>query len=72
MVYGIAKRLRLFMAKSLVTSAMGLLFLLFIPDNQFNSKWLSKGDRELTIERVRVNLQGIGDKKFRMKQLKEA
>lgn len=44
---------------------MGLLFFLFIP-------WLSKSDRELAIERVRVNQQGIGTKKFKMKQLKEA
>lgn len=83
MAYGIAKRSRLhgskiapwkalFIATSLVTSAMGLLFLLFMPDNQFNSRWLSKSDRKLAIERVRVNQQGIGNKKFKMKQLKEA
>lgn len=81
--YGIARGSRLygskiapwkalFIATGLLTSAMGILFLLFMPDNQLNAKWLSKRDRVLAIERVRANQQGIGNKKFKMRQLKEA
>lgn len=83
MAYGIARGSRLhgskiapwkalFIATGLLTSAMGVLFLLFMPDNQLNAKWLSKRDRVLAIERVRANQQGIGNKKFKMRQLKEA
>lgn len=83
LAYGIARGSRLhgskiapwkalFIATGLLTSAMGFLFLLFMPDNQLNAKWLSKRDRVLAIERVRANQQGIGNKKFKMKQLKEA
>lgn len=62
----------LFITTGLLTSAMGLLFLLFIPDNQLNANYLSKSDRVLAIESVRANQQGIGNKKFKMKQLNEA
>lgn len=43
-----------------------------MPDNQLNARWLSKDDRRLAIERVRVNQQGIGNKHFKAYQLKEA
>lgn len=43
-----------------------------MPDNQLNARWLSKEDRRLAIERVRINQQGIGNKYFKMYQLKEA
>ena len=43
-----------------------------MPDNQLNARWLSIDDRRLAIERIRVNQQGIGNKHFKMYQLKEA
>lgn len=43
-----------------------------MPDNQLNARWLSKHDRILAVERVRINQQGIGNKNFKMYQLKEA
>lgn len=52
--------------------AIGVLFLIFMPDNQLNARWLSPIDRKLAIERVRVNQQGIGNKHFKAYQLKEA
>ncbi|KAL9098307.1 MAG: hypothetical protein Q9163_006011 [Psora crenata] len=81
--YGIAKGVRLhgssiapwkivFLVAGSLTAAMGCLFLLFMPDNQLNTRWLSKEDRRLAVERVRVNQQGIGNKHFKMYQLKEA
>lgn len=51
---------------------MGALFLFLMPDNQLNARWLSKEDRRLAVERVRINQQGIGNKHFKAYQLKEA
>ena len=81
--YGIAKGVErhgaaiaawriVFLVTGLLTAAVGCLFLFFMPDNQFNARWLSKDDRRLAVERVRVNQQGIGNKHFKAYQLKEA
>ncbi|KAL8872518.1 MAG: hypothetical protein Q9174_001862 [Haloplaca sp. 1 TL-2023] len=83
LAYGIAKGARLhgsaiapwrmvFLATGLLTAAIGMLFLMFMPDNQLNARWLQPLDRKLAIERVRVNQQGIGNKHFKAYQLKEA
>lgn len=83
LAYGIAKGARLhgstiapwkivFLAVGLLTMAIGTLFLMFMPDNQLNARWLNPVDRKLAIERVRVNQQGIGNKHFKAYQLKEA
>ena len=61
-----------FLVTGLLTFAIGVLFVIFMPDNQLNARWLSKPDRRLAIERVRVNQQGIGNKHFKLYQLKEA
>lgn len=51
---------------------MGVVFWWLVPDNQLNARWLSKEDRTLAVERVRANQQGIGNKEFKLYQLKEA
>lgn len=61
-----------FLATGLLTVALGFMFFYFIPDNQLNARWLTKVDRKLAIERVRINQQGIGNKHFKAYQLKEA
>jgi ACS family allantoate permease-like MFS transporter len=61
-----------FLVTGLLTMCVGVIFLLVVPDNQLNAWWLSKDDRRLAIERVRINQQGIGNKHFKMYQLKEA
>jgi len=61
-----------FLLTGLLTGALGCIFLYFVPDNQLNARFLSKEDRVLAIERVRVNQQGIGNKHFKAYQLKEA
>lgn len=43
-----------------------------VPDNQMNARWLSKEDRVLAIERIRVNQQGVGNKHFKWYQFREA
>jgi len=37
-----------------------------------NCRWLSKEDRILAVERIRMNGQGVGNKHFKFYQLKEA
>ncbi|KAF2739515.1 membrane transporter [Polyplosphaeria fusca] len=61
-----------FLVTGLLTVCMGFVFLWIIPDNQMNARWLSKEDRVLAIERIRVNGQGVGNKHFKWYQLKEA
>jgi ACS family allantoate permease-like MFS transporter len=67
--YGIAKGVEkhgsaiepwkiVFLATGLLTVALGVIFLIWMPDNQMNARFLSKEDRILAIERVRVNQQG--------------
>jgi len=81
--YGIAKGVErhgasiaawriVFLVTGLLTAAIGCIFLYFMPDNQLNARWLTKDDRRLAVERVRVNQQGIGNKHFKSYQLKEA
>ena len=80
--YGIAKGTRLhgstiapwkiiFLVTGLLTASVGCIFLFVMPDNQLNARWLTKDDRRLAVERVRVNQQGIGNKHFKAYQLKE-
>ena len=55
-----------------MTIVLGVVFLIIIPDNQLNAWWLTKEDRILAVERVRGNQQGIGNKHFKIYQLREA
>ncbi|KAF2807988.1 membrane transporter [Mytilinidion resinicola] len=61
-----------FLVTGLLTMCMGIVFLFIIPDNQMNARWLSKEDRLLAIERIRINQQGVGNKHFKWYQLQEA
>jgi MFS transporter, ACS family, allantoate permease len=81
--YGIAKGVErhgsaiapwkiIFLATGLLTVTMGVVFLFVIPDNQMNARFLSKEDRIFAIERIRVNQQGVGNKHYKVYQLKEA
>ncbi len=61
-----------FLVTGLLTTTMGFIFLWIVPDNQLNCRWLSKEDRILAIERIRMNAQGVGNKKWKFYQFKEA
>ncbi|CAG7972192.1 unnamed protein product [Penicillium salamii] len=61
-----------FLFTGLLTVCLGVVFLWIVPDNQLNARWLKKEDRVLAIARVRVNQQGIGNKHFKLYQVKEA
>jgi hypothetical protein len=61
-----------FLVTGLLTASIGIVFLWAVPDNQLNCRWLSKEDRILALERIRINGQGVGNKHFKFYQLKEA
>ncbi|KAK4545163.1 hypothetical protein LTR36_003714 [Oleoguttula mirabilis] len=61
-----------FLLTGCLTIAVGIIFLFVVPDNQLNARWLSKEDRILAIERIRVNQQGVGNKHFKWYQFREA
>jgi hypothetical protein len=61
-----------FLVTGLLTTCIGVVFLWIMPDNQLNCRWLSKEDRILALERIRMNNQGVGNTHFKMYQLKEA
>jgi ACS family allantoate permease-like MFS transporter len=61
-----------FLVNGLLTTSLGVVFWFVMPDNQLNARWLKPRDRVLAIERVRSNQQGIGNKHFKLHQLKEA
>ncbi|KGO73857.1 Major facilitator superfamily domain, general substrate transporter [Penicillium italicum] len=62
----------IFLVTGLLTICLGLVFLWIVPDNQLNARWLNEEDRILAVARVRVNQQGIGNKHFKLYQVKEA
>ena len=70
--YSLAPWRIVFLFTGLLTVVVGFIFLAVVPDNQLNAWWLTKRDRILAVERVRVNQQGIGNKYFKAYQLKEA
>ncbi|OJJ50512.1 hypothetical protein ASPZODRAFT_106152 [Penicilliopsis zonata CBS 506.65] len=62
----------IFLFTGLLTVCLGVIFLWIVPDNQLNARWLKKEDRLLAIARVQVNQQGIGNKHFKLYQVREA
>ncbi|KAF2859504.1 putative MFS allantoate transporter [Piedraia hortae CBS 480.64] len=61
-----------FLATGLLTIALGIVFLFVVPDSQLNARWLTREERLLAIERIRINQQGVGNKHFKWYQLREA
>ena len=79
--YGIARRGEQFsiapwrvfsLLTGLLTIAVGIIFFFIMPDNQMNAWWLGKEDQVRAIERIRINQQGIGNKCWKLYQVKEA
>lgn len=61
----------MFLSIGLLTAAIGVAFLYFMPDNQLNARFLTKEERIMAVMRIRINQQGVGNKHFKMYQLKE-
>ncbi|OJJ45187.1 hypothetical protein ASPZODRAFT_69492 [Penicilliopsis zonata CBS 506.65] len=62
----------LYILTGLLTVALGIFFLIIVPDSPLKAWWLSDEDRILAVARVRENQQGIGNKHFKMYQFLEA
>jgi sugar phosphate permease len=61
----------MFLICGIITIALGILVLLFLPDNPMSSR-LSSQEKNFAIERVRSNKTGIENKKFNLPQMREA
>lgn len=61
-----------FLLTGLLTVVMGFVYLAIVPDNQGNAWWLTREEQTIALERVRINQQGIGNKKFKQYQFREA
>ncbi|RMJ24269.1 Allantoate [Aspergillus sp. HF37] len=62
----------LFFVTGCFTVAVGLVFLYYMPDNQWNVRFLAPEDRVLAVQRIRQNQQGIGNRRFKASQFREA
>jgi ACS family allantoate permease-like MFS transporter len=62
----------MFLATGFITTTVGVVFLFLMPDSQLNAWFLTKEERLMAVERIRVNQQGVGNKHFKMYQFKEA
>jgi len=62
----------IFLTIGLLTAAVGVVFLFLMPDNQLNARFLTPQERLMAVERIRINQQGVGNKHFKLYQLKEA
>lgn len=43
-----------------------------MPDNQLNARFLTEKERLMAVERIRINQQGVGNKHWKLYQVKEA
>lgn len=62
----------LFFVTGCFTVAIGLVFLRYMPDNQLNVRFLDPEDCVLAVQRIRQNQQGIGNRRFKASQFREA
>ena len=58
----------LFLVFGLITVSVGILIILFLPDNPMRAKFLSHNEKVFVIERLRENQTGIENKTFKLKQ----
>ncbi|EJT98419.1 MFS general substrate transporter [Dacryopinax primogenitus] len=61
-----------FVLTGLVTALFGVLLLMFMPDSPITARFLTHREKEMAIERIRVNNQGVGNRYFKSYQFREA
>ncbi|KAH8807654.1 permease of the major facilitator superfamily [Xylogone sp. PMI_703] len=54
-----------------LTVLLAFIFFFVVPDSQLNTRFLSTAEKVVAIERIRVNQQGIGNRKFKWCQVRE-
>ncbi|KAG2732481.1 hypothetical protein G9P44_004898 [Scheffersomyces stipitis] len=62
----------IFIVTGVITIFVGLVFLVHVPDKPTKAWFLTEEEKKLVVERIRVNQQGFGNKKFKIYQFKEA
>lgn len=61
-----------FIVTGLLTVVLGAGLYFYMPSSIPEATWLTEDEKILAVERLRVNEQGIGNKRFKMYQFKEA
>ncbi len=51
-----------------ITVFLAIVFYFVVPDSQLTAKFLTPAERVVAVERIRVNQQGIGNRKFKAYQ----
>ena len=54
------------------TVVFGVLMFFFMPNDPTEAKWFTEEEKHLSLERLRDNHQGLGSKKFKWYQFREA
>ena len=61
----------MFVVLGILTSAIGLITTILMPNNPMSVTWLSEAEKTAAIQRVAVNQTGIQNKHFKWSHLKE-
>jgi ACS family allantoate permease-like MFS transporter len=62
----------IFIFMGCLTTAMGVVLAIWLPDSPLTARFLSPEDREIAIERIRGNQQSLGHNEYKLYQVKEA
>ncbi|EME42131.1 hypothetical protein DOTSEDRAFT_89608 [Dothistroma septosporum NZE10] len=62
----------LFLILGLLTVITGGFLLFYMPDNQANARFLNPRQKQIAVERIRVNFQGLGTRQWNWAQFREA
>jgi hypothetical protein len=61
----------MFLMLGLLTTMIGLLTIIVMPDDPMSANWLSKAEKTVAIQRVAENQTGIQNKHFKWSHIKE-
>lgn len=61
----------LFVIAGCITICVAAIFFFAVPDSPLNARFLSPAERVVAVQRIRVNQQGIGNRKFKVYQALE-
>ena len=61
----------MFIVLGVMTSLMGFVVIILMPDNPMSVKWLSDAEKTAIIQRVAVNQTGIQNKHFKWSHIRE-
>ncbi|KAF7189907.1 putative transporter [Pseudocercospora fuligena] len=62
----------MFLILGLLTVVTGVFLVFYMPDNQNNARFLNSRQKQIAVERIRVNFQGIGNREWNWAHFREA